>query len=80
MKKKPTLSARPVKEKTPPKTAAQRTARVKERLKKDGGKRISLNLEGSHIKKLETLKNADEFKKEKISNYAAIIRKLIIER
>ncbi len=80
MKKKSTSPAHPAKEKVPPKTAAQRTARVKERLKKDGGKRISLNLEGVHTKKLDELKNSDEFKKQKITNHSAIIRKLILDR
>lgn len=80
MKKKLTSPTQPAKTKPPPKTAAQRTARVKERLKEDGGKRISLNLEGVHIKKLEALKSSDEFKKEKLANYAAIIRKLIVDR
>ncbi len=80
MKKKSTSPAHPAKEKAPPKTAAQRTARVKERLKKDGGTRLSLNLEGVHVKKLEALKSSDEFKKEKLANYAAIIRKLILDR
>lgn len=36
-------------------TAAKRTAALKERLQADGGKRMSLNLDGKRTKKLDKL-------------------------
>lgn len=53
-------------------TAAKRTAALKERLKAGGGKRMSLNLDGRRVKKLERLVKAGVG-----SDQTAVIKKLI---
>lgn len=60
--------------KTAPKdpTAAKRTAALKERLQADGGKRMTLNLNGKRVKKLDRL-----VKRGVGNNHSAVIWKLI---
>lgn len=53
-------------------TAAKRTAALKERLQADGGKRMSLNLDGKRVKKLDKLVRGGLG-----ADHSAVIRQLI---
>lgn len=53
-------------------TAAKRTAALKERLEQDGGKRMSLNLHGKQVKKLDRLVKAGAGE-----DHSSVIRNLI---
>lgn len=53
-------------------TAAKRTAALKVRLQSDGGKRMSLNLDGKRVKKLDRL-----VKHGVGADHSAVIRQLI---
>jgi hypothetical protein len=55
-------------------TAAKRTAALKERLEEDGGKRMSLNLQGTHVNKLNRL-----VKGGRGADHSTVIRTLIDE-
>lgn len=55
-----------------PKTTAERTANLKARLKKEGGTRMSLNLDGESVQKLKEL-----VKKGVAPDHSQVIRELI---
>jgi hypothetical protein len=55
-------------------TAAKRAAALKERLQQGGGLRMSINLDGTRVKKLDKL-----VKNGKGINYSEVIRALIDE-
>lgn len=64
--------SQPAKKPVKDKTASRRTAALKERLQSGGGKRMSLNLDGDRVRKLDHLVEAGVGE-----DHSSVIRTLI---